>query len=128
MDDFDFLHAVVRPPFGGAGNIHEITFSTLRRQGVTPRLFDRETERWSLHRSDSRKGRLDPPVVGGFPGDRGVFHGEDTYNDRPIRVHFARYRLGPHTARWEKGLSPDDGRSWESNWVMDITRTAQVDA
>ncbi|MFJ9197165.1 hypothetical protein [Streptomyces flaveolus] len=128
MDDFDFLHAVVRPPFGGAGNTDEITFPTLPRQGMTLRLFDRETERWSLHWSDSRKGRLDPPVVGAFPGDRGDFHGEDTYHDRPIRVHFARYRLGPHTARWEQGLSPDDGRSWELNWVTDLARRAQVDA
>jgi hypothetical protein len=155
MDDFDFLHgswdvanrrlttplgsgpgtwgefpghAVVRPLFGGADNIDEITFPTLRRQGVTLRLFDREMERWSLHWSDSRKGQLDPPVVGGFTGDRGDFHGEDTYNDRPIRVHFAWYRLGPHTARWEQRFSPDDGRSWELNWVMDLTRTAQVDA
>ncbi|GJF25440.1 hypothetical protein SHO565_60040 [Streptomyces sp. HO565] len=32
------------------------------------------------------------------------------------------------TARWEKGLSPDYGRSWELNWVMDLARTAQVDA
>ncbi|MGW4790516.1 hypothetical protein [Streptomyces sp. NPDC004230] len=126
MDDFDFLHgswdvanrrltaplgsgpatwtefpghAVVRPLFGGAGNIDEITFPTLGRQGVTLRLFDRETGRWSIHWSDSRTGRLDPPLVGGFAGDRGDFRGEDTYDGRPIRVHFTWYRLGRSTAR-----------------------------
>ncbi|MFF4422448.1 hypothetical protein ACFY04_16970 [Streptomyces sp. NPDC001549] len=155
MDDFDFLHgswdvanrrltaplgsgpatwvefpghAVVRPLFGGAGNIDEITFPTLGRQGVTLRLFDRETGHWSIHWSDSRTGRLDPPVAGGFTGDRGDFHGEDTYDGRPIGVHFTWHRLGPDTARWEQEFSCDDGRTWELNWIMDLTRTGSAGA
>ncbi|MFE6553671.1 hypothetical protein ACFVHS_35470 [Streptomyces sp. NPDC057746] len=155
MDDFDFLHgswdvanrrltaplgsdpatwtefpghAVVRPLFGGAGNIDEITFPTLGRQGVTLRLFDRETGRWSIHWSDSRTGRLDPPLVGGFAGDRGDFRGEDTYDGRPIRVHFTWYRLGRSTARWEQEFSADDGGTWELNWTMNLTRTGDADA
>ncbi|MGW7102332.1 hypothetical protein [Streptomyces sp. NPDC054838] len=150
MDDFDFLHgcwdvanrrlaaplgsgpatwaefpghAVVRPLFGGAGNIDELSLPTLARQGVTLRLFDRELARWSIHWSDSRTGRLDPPVVGGFTGDRGDFHGEDTHDGRPIRVHFTWYRLGPDAARWEQEFSADGGLTWELNWIMDLTRT-----
>ncbi|MCX5138617.1 hypothetical protein OG521_34705 [Streptomyces sp. NBC_01463] len=121
-------HAVVRPLFGGAGNIDEITFPTLGRQGVTLRLYEREAERWSIHWSDSRTGRLDPPVTGGFTGDRGDFHGEDTYEGRPIRVHFTWHRLGPDTARWEQRFSADEGRTWELNWTMDLTRTGQAGA
>ncbi len=156
MDDFAFLHgswnvanrrlttplggpgattweefpgqAVVRPLFGSAGNIDEITFPTLGRQGVTLRLFDRETRQWSIHWSDSRTGRLDPPVIGGFTGDRGDFHGEDTYHGRPIRVHFTWYRLGPDTARWAQEFSGDDGGTWELNWIMDLTRAGSADA
>ncbi|MEU5381942.1 hypothetical protein ABZ359_41710 [Streptomyces sp. NPDC005968] len=121
-------HAVVRPLFGGAGNIDEITFPTLGRQGVTLRLFDRKTERWTIHRADSRTGRLDPPLVGGFADDRGDFHGEDTYDGRPIRVHFTWYRLGTDTARWEQEFSADDGRTWELNWIMNLTRTGDAGA
>ncbi|MFI5829294.1 hypothetical protein ACIA6C_18905 [Streptomyces sp. NPDC051578] len=155
MDDFDFLHgcwdvanrrltaplgsgpatwvefpghAVVRPLFGGAGNIDELNLPTLGRQGVTLRLFDRETQRWSIHWSDSRTGRLDPPVVGGFTGDRGDFHGEDTYDGRPIRVHFTWCRLGPDAARWEQEFSADGGVTWELNWVMDLARTGVAGA
>ncbi|MFD8701135.1 hypothetical protein ACFV1W_00750 [Kitasatospora sp. NPDC059648] len=116
-------HSVIRPLLGGAGNIDEITFPTRGRRGVTLRLFDRETGQWSIHWSDSRTGRLDPPVIGGFTGDRGDFHGEDTLDGRPIRVHFTWYRLGPDSARWEQEFSADGGRSWELNWTMDLTRT-----
>ncbi|MEV0977789.1 hypothetical protein [Streptomyces sp. NPDC049915] len=121
-------HAVVRPLFGGAGNIDEITFPTLGRQGVSLRLLDRETGRWSIHWSDSRTGRLDPPVVGGFTRDRGDFYGDDTYGGRPIRVHFTWYRLGPDNARWEQEFSADEGRTWEHNWTMGLTRTGQAGA
>ncbi|MGW4821752.1 hypothetical protein ACWEP4_22895 [Streptomyces sp. NPDC004227] len=156
MDDFDFLHgswnvanrrlttplggpgattweefpghSVIQPLFGGAGNIDEITFPTLGRQGVTLRLFDHETRQWSIHWSDSRTGRLDPPVIGGFTGDRGDFHGDDTYDGRPIRVHFTWHRLGPEAARWEQEFSGDGGRTWELNWIMDLTRTGSAGA
>ncbi|WP_329491814.1 hypothetical protein [Kitasatospora sp. NBC_01246] len=116
-------HSVIQPLFGGAGNIDEITFPTLGRQGVTLRLFDHGTKLWSIHWSDSRTGRLDPPVVGAFTGDRGDFHGEDTYDGRPIRVHFTWYRLGPDAARWEQEFSGDGGLTWELNWIMDFART-----
>ncbi|MFI6951272.1 hypothetical protein [Streptomyces sp. NPDC050422] len=119
---------MVRPLFEGAGNIDEITFPTLGRQGVTLRLFDRGTGSWSIHWSDSRSGRLDPPVTGAFADDRGDFHGEDTYDGRPVRVHFTWYRLGPDTARWEQEFSADDGRTWELNWTMDLTRTGRAGA
>ncbi|MFD7641363.1 hypothetical protein ACFV4P_11980 [Kitasatospora sp. NPDC059795] len=152
MNDFDFLHgtwqvanrrltaplaepaadtweefpglAVVRPLFGGAGNIDEIDFPTLGRQGLTLRLYDHAAKEWTIHWSDSRTGRLDPPMAGRFTGDRGDFHGDDHYDGRPIRVHFVWRRLGPDTARWEQEFSADGGRSWELNWTMDLTRTA----
>ncbi|MEV0191745.1 hypothetical protein AB0I39_24815 [Kitasatospora purpeofusca] len=155
MNDFDFLHGswdvanrrltapldpasgewaefpgrtVVRSLFGGAGNIEELTFPTLGRSGATLRLFDREREQWSIYWSDSRTGRLDPPVVGGFAGDRGDFYGADEYEGRPIRVHFTWYRLGPDAARWEQEFSLDGGATWELNWVMDFTRTGPATA
>ncbi|MFI9364346.1 hypothetical protein ACIG5E_25325 [Kitasatospora sp. NPDC053057] len=116
-------HTAVRPLFAGAGNIEELVFPTLDRRGVTLRLFDRTTERWSIYWSDSRTGRLDPPVTGGFTGDRGDFYGEDVHDGRPILVHFTWYRLGPDTARWEQEFSADEGRRWELNWTMDFSRT-----
>ncbi|MER6397896.1 hypothetical protein ABT263_17840 [Kitasatospora sp. NPDC001603] len=116
-------HSVIQPLFGGAGNIDEITFPTLGRQGVTLRLFDHGTKLWLIYWSDSRTGRLDPPVVGAFTGDRGDFHGDDTHDGRPIRVHFTWYRLGPDAARWEQQFSGDGGLTRELNWIMDFTRT-----
>ncbi|AOR36020.1 hypothetical protein BFF78_37650 [Streptomyces fodineus] len=65
---------------------------------MTLRLFDREPHQWSIHWSDSRTGRLYPPSVGAFAGERGDFPGKGTYDGRPIRVPYLGAQLdhGPH--------------------------------
>jgi hypothetical protein len=64
---------------------------------------------------------MDPPVVGGFAGDRGEFYGEDEDEGRPVRVRFVWTRLSPDAARWEQAFSFGGG-PWETNWVMEFTR------
>jgi len=71
--------------------------------------------------------RLQPPVHGGWNGDRGVFHGDDVDDGRPVRVRFLWERLGPDQARWSQdfALAGQDGASdggWETNWVMELQR------
>ena len=53
------------------------------------RFYDPDSDTWSIYWADSRRpGLLDPPVIGSFSGDTGVFEGEDTFGGRPIRVRF----------------------------------------
>ncbi|HXN40616.1 MAG TPA: hypothetical protein VN918_02420 [Myxococcaceae bacterium] len=42
---------------------------------------------------------------------------------RPVKVRFIWTKLGPNKALWEQAFSPD-GRAWETNWVMDLTRSS----
>ncbi len=30
--------------------------------------------------------------------------------------------ITPTLARWEQAFSPDGGKSWETNWIMEFTR------
>jgi hypothetical protein len=116
-----------RPLLGGVGN--EDVFRMELSGGFTGmsfRFFDKATGRWSIYWADSRKGTLDPPVVGGFDGARGVFEGDDTFEGRPIRVRFIWSRVTTPTPRWEQAFSPDGGKTWETNWVMDMTRAEPI--
>jgi hypothetical protein len=63
--------------------------------------------------------------VGSFAGDVGVFEGDDTFEGRPIRVRFTWSRVASPTPRWEQAFS-DDGKTWETNWVMEMTRDHAV--
>lgn len=114
-----------RPIFGGGGNTEEIIFPTLGRHGFTLRLFDVELRQWSLYWASSRTGVLFPPVVGSFTDGRGDFYGDDTHEGKPIKACFIWSDITPTSARWEQQFSGDDGRTWESNWIMEFTRTRQ---
>src|SRR5689334_3206444 len=116
------------PLLDGAGNIDdnvvELPGGTYR--AISLRTFDPATNRWSIWWLDGRNpSRLDPPVVGGFdePG-HGTFLGPDTFDGRPIFVRYLWTIHGADAIRWEQAFSTDDGASWETNWVMESTRTS----
>jgi hypothetical protein len=119
-DEFEAT-SFARPILGGAGN--EDDFVTAWGGGfigMTFRFYDPASRRWSIYWADSRHGVLEPPVIGGFTGDTGIFEGTDTFEGRPIRVRF-RWTRGV-SPRWEQAFSDDGGATWETNWVMEMTR------
>jgi hypothetical protein len=73
-DEFEST-ADARSLLGGLGN--EDVFRTDFEGGFTGmffRFFDKATGFWSIYWTDSRRlGKLDPPVVGRFEGEVGVF-------------------------------------------------------
>jgi hypothetical protein len=121
-DEFE-ASSVARPLLGGVGN--EDVFRTGYAGGFTGmsfRFFDAAKRQWAIYWADGRKGALEPPVVGRFSGDVGVFEGVDTLEGRPIRVRFIWSRVTTPTPRWEQAFSGDGGETWETNWVMDFRR------
>ncbi len=122
-DEFD-SKVIARSILGGTAN--EDVFLTEYAGGyvgMSFRFFDPETRLWSIYWADSRRpGPLDPPVVGSFDGDVGVFEGPDTFEGRPIQVRYTWSGATTPTPRWEQAFSDDGGETWETNWVMDFTR------
>jgi hypothetical protein len=113
-----------RPFFDGAANVDEIDMPYLGSKGLTLRLFDRESEQWSLNWSSSGSGKLFPPVIGRFEGDRGEFYGDDTHDGKDVRVRFVWSGVSGGSARWEQAFSVDGGETWVTNWVMEFTRAS----
>jgi hypothetical protein len=95
--------------------------------GMSFRFFDPVTKLWSIYWADSRRpGVLDPPVFGGFDGDVGLFEGVDTFEGQPIRFRFTWSGVTTPAPCWEQAFSDDDGETWETNWIMDFTRTGEA--
>jgi hypothetical protein len=122
-DEFD-SKSIVRPILGGMGN--EDVFLTDYAGGyvgMSFRFFDPETKQWSIYWADCRhSGVLDPPVIGSFSGDVGVFEGPDTFEGRPILVRYTWSGVTTPTPRWEQAFSEDGGETWETNFVSEFTR------
>ncbi len=109
----------------GTANFDQIVFPTKGYSGLTLRLFDPARDEWSLYWASSRDGLLGlPPVVGRFgPDGTGTFYAEEVQEGRPVRVRYLWDNITATTARWAQAFSPDRGQTWETNWVMDFTRT-----
>ncbi|WP_394846269.1 hypothetical protein LZC95_02245 [Pendulispora brunnea] len=110
---------------GGMVNIDQMDMPTKGFSGLTLRVFNPETRQWSIYWINSKVGRMDPPQVGGFTGNRGEFYGEDVDNGHPVKVRYIWTKTGPDTAHWEQAFSYDGGRTWETNWMNDLTRTGR---
>jgi len=121
-DTFDGT-AACREVLDGVGNVDEIWMPSRGVVGMTVRLFDRQTALWSLHWASSATGVFEPPVVGGFDAGVGLFYGDDVHAGRSIRVRFRWDNITRRTARWQQAFSTDDERTWETNWIMELTRT-----
>ena len=113
-----------RALIGGLGNVDdnvlELPAGTYR--AATLRLFNPGTGLWSIWWVDARHPALEPPVHGRFESGVGTFFGDDTFEDRPIRVRFIWSEITERSARWDQAFSADGGKSFEPNWTMRFER------
>ncbi|MEO8392868.1 MAG: hypothetical protein ABI700_07735 [Chloroflexota bacterium] len=115
-----------RPILDGIGNVDEATMQ--RESGVlrgfTLRLYNPATEEWSLYWATGLGGQVGAPMVGRFDGNgRGEFYDFEPFAGIHIFSRFIWTVTGADTCRWEQAFSADAGKSWETNWTMDFTRS-----
>lgn len=111
------------PILGGIGNIDDfVTEWSGGFTGMTLRLYDIARREWSLYWASNRTGVLEPPVVGHFENGVGTFFGRDTHEGKPMLVRFLWSQISRNGALWQQAFSVDEGKSWETNWIMQMTR------
>src|SRR5271165_4370733 len=99
------------------------TDKKLHIKAQTLRLYSPATRQWSIYLVDLDNGTLDtPPVVGAFTGKRGEFFHQEILKGRTILVRYVWLDLSPNSARMEQSYSPDGGKTWEVNWICELSR------
>jgi len=93
-------------------------------QGLTLRLYDPKAKQWSLYWANSAKGTLEKPMIGEFRDGRGEFFSQEPFEGRMILVRFLWSQITPNSCRWEQAFSADGGKTWETNWIMEMTRSS----
>jgi len=95
----------------------------LHIKGQTLRLYSPESHQWSIYLLDLDKGVLAmPPVVGQFTGRRGEFYDQESYKGRAILVRYQWTDVSPKAAHMEQAFSADGGKTWEVNWICELSR------
>src|ERR1700724_2983382 len=116
-----------QPLMGGYANVDDDVFEVPggTYRGVAPRSFDAKSGQWSIWWMDSRTplGPMDPPVRGRVHNGVGTFYAnDDTEDGKPVRTRLIWSEITPTSGHWEQAESPNSGKTWETDWIMDLKR------
>jgi hypothetical protein len=99
------------------------TDNKLRIKAQTLRLYNPTSRQWSIYLVDLDNGTLSlPPMVGQFTANRGEFFDQEDFKGRAILVRYVWLNISPNSARMEQSFSPDGGKTWEVNWICELSR------
>jgi hypothetical protein len=91
-------------------------------EGMTLFLYNPQAHQWSQSFATSKTGALGQPAVGEFKDGRGEFYDQETFDDRAILVRMVWSDITANAHRFEQAFSADGGKSWEPNFVAELTR------
>ncbi len=119
--------SVVRKVLDGRANLVELKVSgpSGKIEGLSLRLYNPQSRKWSLNFANINDGTLVTPSVGEFKEGRGEFYNDDTYNGRAILVRFVITKVTADQYRFEQAFSADNGKTWEANWIAVDTRVKE---
>jgi hypothetical protein len=117
------MTATCRKILNGIGNFDEVAIPGETFAGVTLRIFDPSTGLWSIHWADNHRHRVLAPMVGRFENGVGTFYGDEEHEGETVLARFI-WTPSPDAPRWEQAFSKDEGKTWETNWVMTFRRAA----
>jgi hypothetical protein len=116
--------STVRKVWDGRANLVELVADGPdgHFEGLSLRLYNHNTHKWSLNFASSSDGTMTPPTIGEFKNGRGEFYNHETLNGRLILVRFVISDITPTSCRFEQAFSADEGKTWEVNWIATDTR------
>jgi len=116
--------SVARKILGGLGHVEEVILE--RGSGATEelviRLFDPQTQQWSIYEAD-RTGFDPRPAVASFKDGRIEGYSHTPWEGKYIFRRVIWSEITATSFHWEQAFSADGGKMWETNWIADFVRS-----
>jgi hypothetical protein len=115
----------MRKTINGLGNVENYysTFNGKPFEGQAVRLFNPQTKLWTVYWMDSNNPVMDAhPVTGSFENKLGKLYANDSLNGKPIIVLYQWDAADDKHPKWGQATSADNGKTWDWNWEMILTR------
>lgn len=103
----------------------EVDNPTLRQHlhAQTLRLYNSVAHQWSMYLMDLNAGTMETtPFIGAFYRNRGEFFRKEILRGREISARYVWFKINSKSARMEQSYSGDRGKTWEINWICELTR------
>lgn len=116
---------LVRPIWNGRANLVELEAEgpSGHFRGLNLRLYDPVARQWSLTFANAAAGVLNTPAIGVFNDGRGEFYDQESLDGRAILVRFVISDITSDAIHFEQSFSADGGKTWETNWIAQDTRS-----
>jgi hypothetical protein len=117
-----------RKIWDGRANLEELEAgnATTHFKGLTLFLYNPESHQWSQNFANINSGTLSQtPLIGEFKDGRGELFDQETFNGRTILVRFIWSDITPDSHHVEQAFSDDGGKTWEPNFIANLTRISQ---
>jgi hypothetical protein len=115
------------PVLGSSANFEEFEVDNPQAKAhiraQTLRLYNPDSHQWSIYGLDIDKGTMGlPATIGQFTGGVGELFDYEDWKGRMVLVRYQWTHTGKDHAHMEQAFSPDGGKTWEVNWICDLTR------
>jgi len=95
----------------------------LHYKGQTLRMYNPASRQWSIYGVDLDKGEIAPSALtGSFTGKDGTFYHQEERGGRIMLVRYVWTDKGPKAAVMVQSFSPDGGKTWDANWICELSR------
>lgn len=91
-------------------------------EGLTLYLYNPDAHEWDVNFANSSDGVFSQPAIGEFKNQRGEFYDQEQYNGRAILVRIVWFDITSNSHRFEQSFSNDGGKTWEPNFVAELTK------
>jgi hypothetical protein len=114
----------VRKVWDGRAQVEEIEAdgASGHFEGLTLFLYNPQSHQWSMSFANADNGLIEEPSVGVFKDGQGEFFQQDVYNGRSIMVRMVWADITPTSHRVEQSFSDDGGKTWEPNFIGELTQ------
>src|SRR5262245_5973359 len=115
--------SVIRKVWDGRANLVELVVQgpAGRIEGLSLRLYNPETRKWSLNFASSATGTLSVPSIGEFKNGRGEFYDEEEFGGRTILVRGVCSYVTTISYTSEAASAADCGMTWEAKSICNET-------
>jgi hypothetical protein len=91
-------------------------------EGMTLFLYNPAAHQWGMYFANSSDGTVGEPGSGEFKDGRGEFYSQELYHGRAVLVRMVWSDIKAESHHVEQSFSADGGKTWEPNFIGDLTR------
>lgn len=121
--EFESTHEERRLKLGeGTVAFHQYMLDNVAYERNVLRSYHAKHDFWSIDRLDVRTQLVMHPLEGTFWENKGSFLSRGKLDSLDVLIHVEWTKICATFASWEQSLSKDNGKTWETTWVMDFFR------